>query len=255
MVIYFTGTGNSQFVAEALADQLHDKIECANTYMKKNKRGDFTSKKPYVFVFPIYLSSMAEVFADFIKNSEFAGCDQAYFVATCASAMGATPNVASKLCKQKGLTFMGAAKIVMPQNYIVLFAMTGKDEIKRRIDNCKQELSALGEIIAKRGFIDSQFSSAFEYGLIKLVEKLYNGPCTKTKQFYATDSCSHCGLCEKTCPMNNIKMQDGKPMWIKSCTHCMACINRCPKAAIEYGKNTVGKPRYVCEKYKPEVME
>jgi MinD superfamily P-loop ATPase len=24
----------------------------------------------------------------------------------------------------------------------------------------------------------------------------------------------------------------------------MACINRCPKTAIEYGKMSIGKPRY-----------
>ena len=26
--------------------------------------------------------------------------------------------------------------------------------------------------------------------------------------------------------------------------YCMACINQCPKDAIEYGKGSVGKPRY-----------
>ena len=30
------------------------------------------------------------------------------------------------------------------------------------------------------------------------------------------------------------------------CTHCMACICRCPSEAIEYGKHSIGKPRYVC---------
>jgi NAD-dependent dihydropyrimidine dehydrogenase PreA subunit len=44
--------------------------------------------------------------------------------------------------------------------------------------------------------------------------------------------------------MNNIKMVDAKPFWGNNCTHCMACINRCPADAIEYGKGTIGKPRY-----------
>nr|WP_264291386.1 MULTISPECIES: hypothetical protein [unclassified Dorea] len=29
-----------------------------------------------------------------------------------------------------------------------------------------------------------------------------------------------------------------------ACTHCMACICYCPAEAIEYGKKSVGKPRY-----------
>ena len=48
----------------------------------------------------------------------------------------------------------------------------------------------------------------------------------------------------KNCPTNNIVIQNGKPVWGNNCTHCMACICRCPAEAIEYGKKSVGKPRY-----------
>ena len=44
--------------------------------------------------------------------------------------------------------------------------------------------------------------------------------------------------------MNNVTLKDGKPSWGKNCTHCMACICYCPKEAIEYGKKSVGQPRY-----------
>ncbi len=44
--------------------------------------------------------------------------------------------------------------------------------------------------------------------------------------------------------MNNIRMENGKPVWGQACTHCMACICYCPTEAIEYGKKSVGKPRY-----------
>ena len=44
--------------------------------------------------------------------------------------------------------------------------------------------------------------------------------------------------------MNNIRLQNGKPLWGGRCTHCMACIGYCPTEAIEYGKKSVGKPRY-----------
>ena len=46
------------------------------------------------------------------------------------------------------------------------------------------------------------------------------------------------------CPLNNITMVEGK-----TCIHCSACINRCPKLAIEYGKKTIGKNRYVAKKF------
>ena len=56
--------------------------------------------------------------------------------------------------------------------------------------------------------------------------------------------CIGCGQCAKRCPMNNVTLKDGKPVWGKACTHCMACICYCPVSAIEYGKKSVGQPRY-----------
>ena len=56
--------------------------------------------------------------------------------------------------------------------------------------------------------------------------------------------CIGCGRCVELCPLNNIHLENGKPVWGKDCTHCMACICYCPAEAIEYGKKSLGKPRY-----------
>ena len=48
------------------------------------------------------------------------------------------------------------------------------------------------------------------------------------------------------CPIDAIELQNGKPVWVKKhCTQCLGCINRCPVQAIEYGKDTPGRRRYV----------
>ena len=56
----------------------------------------------------------------------------------------------------------------------------------------------------------------------------------KADAFRATDACIECGKCVERCPLNNIRLENGKPVWGKHCTHCMACICDCPKEAIEY---------------------
>ena len=66
----------------------------------------------------------------------------------------------------------------------------------------------------------------------------------KADAFRATDACIGCGRCVELCPLNNIRLENGKPVWGKNCTHCMACICYCPKEAIEYGEKSKGKPRY-----------
>ena len=72
----------------------------------------------------------------------------------------------------------------------------------------------------------------------------------KATAFQTDDTCIGCGQCVKNCPKNNIVLENGKPIWGNQCTHCMACICYCPTEAIEYGKKSIGKPRYHFEQLK-----
>lgn len=65
-----------------------------------------------------------------------------------------------------------------------------------------------------------------------------------TKKFIVSDKCIHCGGCASRCPLGNIRMDGGRPVWGNNCTQCCACIGGCPTEAIEYGKKSAGKTRY-----------
>ena len=42
------------------------------------------------------------------------------------------------------------------------------------------------------------------------------------------------------------ELYKGKPRWTKdNCTHCTACINGCPQKALQYGKGTIKRTRYI----------
>jgi len=66
-----------------------------------------------------------------------------------------------------------------------------------------------------------------------------------TKKFYVEDSCIGCGLCEKICPSEAIKIEKGKSVWVKKqCNICLGCLHRCPKESIQYGKKSKTSGRY-----------
>ncbi len=53
------------------------------------------------------------------------------------------------------------------------------------------------------------------------------------KTFFADNNCTRCRLCEKQCPVNAIKMIQGRPYWTFNCESCMRCMNNCPARAIQ----------------------
>ncbi len=55
------------------------------------------------------------------------------------------------------------------------------------------------------------------------------------KAFYADENCSGCGVCERVCLSQKIKMIDKKPVWQKTvrCFSCEACLNFCPSQSVQ----------------------
>jgi ferredoxin/flavodoxin len=54
------------------------------------------------------------------------------------------------------------------------------------------------------------------------------------KDMVVNNSCSHCGLCIKNCPMANIYEKNGKIRFKLSCNSCLRCVYSCPKGAISF---------------------
>ncbi len=248
MIIYFTGTGNSRYVAKALSQQLSDTLQDATKLIKLGEKPCFESEKPFIFVAPVYAWRMPRVFEAWLKASKFSGNKYAYFVFTCGGDIGAAANYTKPLCAELGLNYKGTQSVVMPENYLVMFTPTPESEDAEFFANADKKISDLAEIIATEGdFTEAKISifGKLESGFINWG---FNNYQISAKKFYATDACVSCGKCLEVCMLNNIVLKDGRPVWGEDCTHCVACICHCPTQAIEYGKTTKGKRRYVCQK-------
>ncbi len=244
LVIYFSGTGNSRYAAESIAQRTKDKLVCANDFIKSAIKADYFSDSSYVFVAPTYAWRLPRIFVSFIESCSFIGSDSAYFVMTCGDGIGNAGFYLDALCEKKGLTFKGVSPIVMPENYLALYDVTEKDEAARIISEADKALKIVSAVITR-----GQDLSILKIGLADrlksgFINSVFYPLVVSPKGFHVTDKCVSCGKCEELCPLNNIKISQGKPLYGDNCTHCMACICACPTEAIEYKKRTVGKARY-----------
>ena len=244
MVLYFSGTGNSRFVAEKIAEEIGDETVDINKYLKGNEEPDFKKGGTYVFVAPSYVSAIARPMTDFIYETTFPKGIKAYYVVTCKASMGVSPEIDRRLSGRKGFKYMGTAEVKMPQNYLVYFTTKEKDENLEVINDALPEIDKIAKTIKAGKKLQSSKMKFGEYPITIFVADLYYEFFMKTKKFHVSDECVSCNKCAVLCPYNNIELVNGKPVWGDKCTHCMACINNCPKEAINYGKGTKDKPRY-----------
>ena len=248
MILYFSGTGNSEYVAKRIGKAIGDDVVNLFEKIKTQDIGAMKSEMPWVVVTPTYAWRIPHIVQDWMKRVSFSGNKQIYFVMTCGGDIGNAGKYLKTLCEELSLTYCGCAGILMPENYIALFSTP--------TDNEAEAIIAKAESTINRTIASIRQQKPIPDPRITLKDKLNSGIVNDifypifvhAKKFYATDECISCGKCANVCPLSNIKIESGKPVWGSHCTHCMACICRCPKEAIEYGKHSKGLPRYVCKK-------
>lgn len=242
MVYYFSGTGNSQLVAIQIAKMLADgEAVSINQFLKAGKKAVIQSKRPLVFVAPTYSWRMPKVVAQWIMEGSFDGSRDAYFILTCASSCGNAAAYAEQLCAKKGLHFRGLAPVVMPENYLALFPTPNESECRAIVEKAGPRIAALAEQIRSGesfGRLPVSFGGKLQSGP---VNPLFYALVVHDKGFSVSDRCISCGKCALRCPLNNIELANGKPVWKGNCTHCMACIGGCPTEAISYRSKSKGR--------------
>ncbi|MEA4972718.1 MAG: EFR1 family ferrodoxin [Candidatus Metalachnospira sp.] len=246
MILYFSGTGNSRYLAEIIQKNTGDDLISLNERIKAENYNSIYSEKPLVFVVPTYAWQIPHIVRDFILRTEFKGNKMAYFILTCGVDTGNASHFTRLLCKHKNFKYMGLRTIVMPENYIALYSAPSRKMSAKLISAAVPKAAGAANYILKEKRLPLEKAGLADKAKSSLVNNLFYKFVISATGFYATDKCIGCGMCSKLCILNNIKLVNSKPVWGDKCTHCMACINACPTKAIEYKHNTKYKRRYYC---------
>lgn len=246
MILYFSGTGNSAYVARKISDAVNDEVQNLFERLRSHNYESIISDQPWVVVTPTYAWRIPGIVSDWLSKTKLIGSRKIYFVMTCGDSIGNAGLYLKRLCNTIDMKYMGCARIVMPENYIAMFKTPEKEEAKQIIRQAEPSINKVCEALKSNiPFGDNKVTFAGKL-CSGVVNKTFYPMFVHADKFSVKNTCISCKKCVTLCPMENIRIKDGKPIWGKSCTHCMACICHCPAEAIEYGKHSRGLPRYVC---------
>lgn len=244
MILFFTGTGNSRYIARSIADSLGDELLDMNERIKKWDVSGITAEERLVFVVPTYAWRIPRIVEKWIDETPFSGKFKVWFVMDCGGEIGDADKYIRRLCIKKSFDYMGVKQVVMPENYVAMFDVPNEEQAARIIEKAKPDIAEASKIIKDGKSFPQPRRNAYDRLMSDIVNPVFYKFFVKAAAFTANNKCIGCKKCIKLCPLNNIELKGGKPAWGKNCTHCMACICFCPTEAIEYGKKSVGKPRY-----------
>ena len=146
MVLYFTGTGNSRYLARRIAEGLDMPLYDLNACIKAGDTAPVQTGQDVVLVTPTYAWRIPRVVSQWLGNTELTGAERIWFVMDCGSEIGNAAKYNRQLAAQKHLRYMGTAQIIMPENYIAMFHAPQAEQARSIVEQAEP---ALEQVLAQ----------------------------------------------------------------------------------------------------------
>ena len=240
-VYYFSGTGNSLFVAREIAGRIGGQLIPMSSVVTEEKirpEADAVG-----IVFPVYYATndcgIPLIVNRFVHKLENLRSKYIFAVCTCGNMPGtAIENLEKQVHSQggelaAGFTFKMSDKPLTPerQEKALVYQKEKLNAICEYVSARKKgKLETRG--ITRKIFLAPLFYVAIKPAFSRRYRKLAASPKMPfsaliplaDKSFQVDAKCSGCGTCAKICPVENIKMVEGKPEWQHHCETCLAWV-------------------------------
>ncbi|NMF03377.1 EFR1 family ferrodoxin [Clostridium beijerinckii] len=240
-IFYNTSTGNSLYVAKMIKESFKDcELVSMSKALKENK---FDICEDIIgFVYPIHCSGLPIVVNEFISKLKI-NKDVYIFAIGVSGGGGANTSFIqiNKLLKSN-IKISNYCTIRYISNYMRAGRNPTKARAEETIKENESKIVDFIESVKRRDTKEINFKAGIGNLAYKIWKDFYKN---KDKNFNVNEKCISCNMCKKVCPVDNIVMENNRPKWLGKCTDCMACINICPKEAINIGKSTIKKNRYL----------
>ncbi|HPR31227.1 MAG TPA: EFR1 family ferrodoxin [Prolixibacteraceae bacterium] len=266
-IYYFSGTGNSLYVAREIARLTHSELIAIPGVIDHEKIQ--SESENLCLVFPVYLAQLNGIplmVKRFVEKIDAIQTKKLFAVCTCGGLeyFNALPTLKNleRHVRTIGGHLCAGYSVRLPMNNLnyppyvphkhpEMFAKAEKkiSDISVRMLAGKKDKSYIGENILnllmtplyrwmknlyiadlkKKAKVDDTRTLNYEE-LIALTDR----------SIEINERCTGCGICVNVCPAGNIELNSNKPVWLHHCEMCMACDEWCPEKAIEHWNKKPG---------------
>ena len=225
MIFYFTGTGNSLYVAKELDEKI-----ISIPQIIKEKRLEFSADSIGI-VCPVYGHEMPGMVKEFICRASFE-TDYLFAVLTYGAHHGGAAEIADLFFRDAGKKADYITTIEMVDNFLPAFDMEEQmamdKQVEKHLNEIKARLQAKSQGIQKASLAEKAAHKMY----LKMVK---NAPETVWAAFRVTDKCVGCGICTRVCPAGCIHLENQYAVHEpEGCQVCYACVHACPKMAVQF---------------------
>ena len=242
MIFYFSGTGNTKWMAQQLAQATGEQLLYIPDELRKGKlQYTLQEGERLGFCFPTHGWQPPRIVRTFIRNASFILPPSSYVYAatTCGDNMGHAMRILDKELGKKGMKTDARFAVVMPESNVCFsfLHLDTPEKVQQKKTAAQKTVAHISEVVKNRQVgVEELVKGAIPYTYTYVIGGYYNKHLITDKHFWVDEeACIQCGLCAKLCPVDDI---EGLPPHWKhdgSCTNCLACYHHCPQHAIHWG--------------------